>query len=57
MVRAGLIREHGLTALYDHCVALGVSGVSIRNRILDRCAVDEAHARGLFVKTWTIDRE
>ena len=55
-LRAGLIKDHGLIALYDRCVELGVSGVSIRNRILDRCAVDEAHARGLFVKTWTIDR-
>lgn len=55
-LRARMIQEHGLTALYDRCVELGVSGVSIRNPILDRCAVDEAHARGLFVKTWTIDR-
>lgn len=56
-LRAGQIREHGLIPLLDRCQRLGLFGVSIRNRLLDRCAVEEAHARGLFVKTWTVDRE
>ena len=56
-LRAGAIKRHGLIALLDRCVELGISGVSIRNRILDHCAVREAHSRGLTVKTWTVDRE
>ena len=56
-LRAGMIKKHGLHALLDRAVELGLFGVSIRSRILDDCAVEEAHKRGLFVKTWTIDRE
>ena len=56
-LRAKAIKEHGLTTLLDRAAAAGAFGVSIRNGILDACAVDEAHRRGLFVKTWTIDRE
>ena len=55
-LRAGAIKRHGLIALLDRCVELGIAGVSIRNRILDACAVREAHARGLTVKTWTGNR-
>ena len=55
-LRAKAIKELGIDALLDRCVRLGASGVSIRNRILHRCQVDRAHARGLLVKTWTVDR-
>ena len=55
-LRPGDIRREGYLALLDRCVAVGLSGVSIRNTLLDRCAVREAHRRGLMVKTWTVDR-
>ncbi len=56
-LRAGAIKRDGLIPLLDRAVELGLAGVSLRTRILDACAVEAAHQRGLAVKTWTIDRD
>ncbi len=55
-LRAGDIKREGYVTLLDRCVEAGLSGVSVRNTVIDRCAVREAHRRGLMIKTWTVDR-
>lgn len=55
-LRAGDIKRDGYLVLLDRCADVGLSGVSVRNTVLDGCAVSEAHRRGLMIKTWTVDR-
>ncbi len=45
----------GYTSALEEATARGLAAVSLDARLVTPSVVDEAHARGLLVFTWTVD--